>query len=134
LVVDDEEADPLLIRRRLGKGQVYFLNSWAYPGALDIDEGPGSTNCSPGLIGMIYRHIAMKARGRVWITDDRQTPGPESDHVSFSYFPQARRICLHNCDLARPHSVFLHQGTRFTEEELAPAEFRMLDAKPGVEG
>jgi hypothetical protein len=27
LVVDDEQADPLLLRRRHGKGTVYFLNS-----------------------------------------------------------------------------------------------------------
>jgi hypothetical protein len=28
LAVDDEEMEPLLLRRRVGKGTVYFLNSW----------------------------------------------------------------------------------------------------------
>ncbi|MCK5843255.1 MAG: hypothetical protein KAG97_01025, partial [Victivallales bacterium] len=58
LVVDDEMADPILLRRSLGEGKVYFLNSWNYPGALDQDYGAGATMDSPGLIGMIYRHIA----------------------------------------------------------------------------
>ncbi len=129
LVVDDEEADPLLLRRRCGKGLVYFLNSWAYPGALDIDEGPGSTLDSPGLVGMIYRHIALKARGSVWITDDRETPGLACNHIGFSFFPQAGRICLHNIDLSRPHRFFLHQAGRTDAVELAPGEFSMRQSE-----
>src|SRR5690606_26255084 len=69
LVVDDEQAAPVLLRRRLGRGWVYFLNSWAYPGAVNTDEGPGAVSHSPGLIGTIYRHIAKRCRGNVWITD-----------------------------------------------------------------
>jgi hypothetical protein len=126
LVVDDEEADPLLLRRRLGKGTVYFLNSWAYPGALDQDFGPGSNLRSPGLVGMIYRHIAKLNRGSVWMTDDGDEPGRECEFLNFSYFPDAGKICLYNVDFDKPHGAFLHYFGKTERVELGPAEFRIL--------
>ena len=126
LAVDDEQAEPLLLRRTYGRGEVYFLNSWAYPGALDADDGPGGTVGSPGLIGAIYRRIAKLSRGNVWITDDREDPGAECDYVTFSYFPEAGRICMQNADFERPHRFFLHRFGVTDEIELAPGEFRML--------
>lgn len=126
LAVDDELGEPLLLRRPYGKGQVYFLNSWAYPGALDADDGPGGTLDSPGLIGFVYRTIARLSRGNVWITDDREDPGAECDYVTFSYFPEAGRICLQNVDFDRPHRFFLHRFGVTDEIELAPGEFRMI--------
>ncbi len=130
LVVDDERADPVLLRRTLGKGTVYFLNSWAYPGALNTDEGPGATTTSHGLIGTIYRHIANRTRGHVYITDDRSQPGTECKYITFSYFPQANRICFLNIDAIHPHTLYLHQPGACEQLQLAPGEFRMLDAKP----
>ena len=132
LVVDDEQAEPLLLRRKFGKGTVYFLNSWAYPGALDADYGPGSTARSPGLIGMIYRHIAKLNRGSVWITDDRDEPGRECEYVTFSWFPDAGRICLLNVDFDKPHRFFLHHFGKTDSIELAPAEFRMMESVKGA--
>jgi hypothetical protein len=127
LVVDDEQAAPLLLRRRCGKGIVYFLNSWAYPGALDVDDGPGSTLNSPGLIGMVYRHIARENRGTVWITDDGQHTGTECEYIIFSYFPEAGKVCMLNVDFDRPHSGFLHYGGRDEPVELKAGEFRVID-------
>ncbi|MCM8769707.1 MAG: hypothetical protein NC911_08605, partial [Candidatus Omnitrophica bacterium] len=126
LAVDDEEMYPLLLRHRLGKGEVFFLNSWAYPGALDHDEGPGGTLDSPGLIGFIYRYLAELSRGQVWITDDRKHPGQECEFVAYSYFPESEVICLLNIDFKKKHSFFLHQNGYEGKIVLAPAEFRML--------
>jgi len=128
LVVDDERARPLLLRRRCGEGTVYFLNSWAYPGALTADDGPGATTDSPGLIGVIYRHIAARARGRTWITDDRVAPGRHCAFLSHSYFPESDTICLHNADFDHPHRCYLHRPGRCDAVELAPGELRMLEA------
>lgn len=127
LAVDDEEADPLVLRHQYGKGSVYFLNSWAYPGAFDQDFGPGSTRRSPGLVGMIYRHIAGRVRGNVWITDDGVEPGTECEYINFSYFPEAKKICLFNIDFQQPRGFFLHAFDKCERMELNPGEFRMMD-------
>lgn len=127
LVVDDEKAYPVLLRRKYGRGTVYFLNSWAYPGAMDQDFGPGSRSCSPGLIGMIYRYIAKLSRGHVWITDDREEPGSECEHLAFSYFPEAGKIYLYNIDFNKPHGVFLHHFGKTERFDLKPGEFRVME-------
>ena len=129
LVVDDEQAAPILIKRKLGKGTVFFLNSWAYPGAINTDEGPGARTNSNGLIGTIYRHIAQLSRGDVWITDDRNAPGHECEFVAFSHFPEANKICLLNIDANQPHRVFLHRFGQYTSVQLSPGEFRLTDAR-----
>jgi hypothetical protein len=134
LAVDDEEMRPVLLRRRCGKGTVYFLNTWAYPGATEVDEGPGATVDSPGLVGMIYRHIARTSRGHAWITDDQKDAGPECDFVCYSYFPADGKICLQNVDFKRPHRIHLHHFGKCEPIELAPGEFRILQSKKGTEG
>lgn len=126
LVIDDEEARPIVTLHRYGKGKCYFLNTWTYPGALDIDEGPGSLINSAGLPGYIYRTIANENRGYVWITDDKDKPGEECNYVAFSYFPQAGKICLLNIDFEKEHTIWLHQFGICEKITLAPAEFKML--------
>jgi hypothetical protein len=127
LVVEDEAMEPLLLRRKLGKGTVYFLNSWAYPGALDHDEGPGGTLGSTGLIGAIYAYIAKQNRGNVWMTGDGENPGPDNDYIAYSYFPEDGRICLQNIDFDRPRSGWLHHFGVRDRIELTPGEFRMIE-------
>lgn len=126
LVVDDEHARPILLRRRCGAGTVYFLNAWAYPGAMNTDEGPGARVGSKGLIGTIYQHIAAAHRGPVWITDDGQTTGEECEYIVYSYFPEDGSICVQNVDLHRPHGVFLHQDGKVQQLTLDPGEFRLI--------
>ncbi len=131
LVVEDEGGYPLLLRRRCGQGEVYFLNSWAYPGALDQDEGPGATTDSPGLIGFIYRHLAMKVRGTVWISDDGREPGNECRFIAFSYFPEDGSRCFQNVDFERSHRFYCHEGQVTRCVELLPGEFRLLNPSEG---
>lgn len=128
LVVDDEQARPVILRRKCGKGEVYFINTWCYPGALDHDIGPGSTLDSKGLVGLLYGYIAGRYRGNVWITDDRIKPGVNCDHISCSYFPDAGRICLYSVDYVNPRRCILHSFGGVTEIELAPGEFKFVDA------
>ncbi len=126
LVVDDEQANPFLLRRKHGKGTVYFLNSWAYPGAVNNDQGPGAINDSLGLVGMIYSHIAKQNRGTFWITDDGVNVGDECKYIAYSYFPESRQVCLQNVDFERPHSFFLHRKKHSEKITLAPQEFKMF--------
>lgn len=129
LAVDDEEKEPVLLRRHCGKGTVYFLNTWAYPGATDADFGPGAVNGSPGLVGYVYRHISRSVRGSVWITDDLQDAGEECNYIAYSYFPESGEICLQNIDFEHPHRCYLHRGGNHEQVSLAPAEFRIMKSK-----
>lgn len=128
LAVEDEEMKPVLFRHKLGKGTVYFLNTWSYPGATDEDYGPGATVDSPGLVGYVYRHIARQVRGKVWITDDREDAGKECEYVAYSYFPEDGRICLQNIDFKNPHTVWVHHWSAVDRVELAPGEFRFVES------
>lgn len=130
LAADDEEFQPVLLRRRLGKGQVYFLNTWAYPGATDQDFGPGAERDSIGLTGYVFRHIARQVRGAVWITDDQIDAGPECHFVSYSHYPGQGTVCLLNIDFKNPHRVFVHRSGRSEPVDLGPGEFRMIETKP----
>jgi len=126
LAIDDEYAYPIVTLHRYGKGNCYFLNTWTYPGALDMDEGPGGLMNSGGLPGYIYRAIANEHRGNVWITDDKLKPGKECDYVAFSYFPAAGKICLMNVDFENEHTIWLHQFGLCEKMTLAPMEFKMI--------
>jgi hypothetical protein len=126
IAVEDEQFTPLLIRHKLGKGTVYFLNVWEYPGALDSDVGPSATRDSVGFIGAIYRKIALETRGDTYITDDGQLPGTECQHVVYTCFPENGEICLYNIDFENPHTLHLHHGGRDDVITLAPAEFRTI--------
>jgi hypothetical protein len=135
LAADDEEFRPFILRCKSGKGEVFFINSWSYPGALNTDDGPGCTEDSKGLMGLLYGYIARISRGHVWISGpDHVTPGADCEHIVYSYFPDGGKICLQNIDFRYPRRCILHQFGDVDEIELAPAEFRMLDTvvlKPG---
>ena len=127
LAVDDEQAAPVLLRNRIGRGAVYFLNAWSYPGAFDVDRGPGSDRRSPGLVGMVYRHIARENRGTYWITDDGREPGSDCDFIAYSYFPEDGSLCLQNVDFDRPHGFHLHRADGDQQlMKLDPGEFRRI--------
>lgn len=129
LLVEDETAQPLLFRRKLGKGQVWFLNSWHYPGAFDVDDGAGSTVDSVGMVGYIYRAIASRCRGRVFITDDGVMPGAECRYITFSYFPDDGTVCLQNIDFENPRHFILHCDGKKQPTTLQGGEFRRFGLK-----
>lgn len=128
LAADDEECEPLIIKRKCGKGTVYLVTAWEYPGAMDIDEGPGAKTEPDGLMEHLYRRVAELARGHVFITDDGRQPGPECKYVACTYFPDAGKICLYNIDFERPHTIRVHEFGYVAEYTLAGGEFRMLDS------
>ena len=126
LAVHDESFTPTLMLNRYGKGKVYFLNSWEYPGALDLNAGPGAKVNSSCLIGEVYKKIARDNRGTAYITDDGISPGDSCERIVYSYFPSNGKVYLLNIDFDKPREFFLHLNGRKTKMELAPLEFRVV--------
>ncbi len=121
LILDDEQANPVVTVHRYGKGKCYFMNTWAYPGAVDNDDGPGGLTGSNGMIGAVYRMIAAEHRGTVYTTG-----GTDCAYVAYSYFPESGDICLFNVDFERAHTVTLHTPAWEREIRMNPGEFRRL--------
>ena len=127
LLVDDEQASPLLLSHKLGKGEVLFLNSWAYPGDWECDFGPGGRVGSTGLIGCVYRYLAMQTKGKVWISDPgADAPGRECDYIAYSYFPESGDICVQNVDFGKAHTFVLHAPSGEETIKLPAAVFRRI--------
>lgn len=128
VIADDEQFDPVVLHRKCGKGEVFFVNTWSYPGALDIDDGPGSYEGANGLMEPVWKYIAKRARGNVYITDDGSEPGEECKYINCTYFPDDGRICLYNIDFDHSHKIVLHQFGYQETIELEAAEFLSLDS------
>ena len=126
LAVHDETFTPTLLLNKYGKGKVYFLNSWEYPGAFDMHTGPGAKIDSPGLVGEVYKRIALDNRGTAFITDDGIAPGQNCGHITYSYFPSNGKVYLMNIDFEKPRKCFLHLNGCETELKLAPLEFKVI--------
>jgi hypothetical protein len=129
LAVDDEESDPFILRCRRGKGQVLFMNWWAYPAAANTDVGPGAEIADVGMVGYLYRYAAKLGRGNVFITGpDFENPDGDCDWILYSYFPDEGRIYLLNLDYERERKIVLHHFGDNERLTLKPAEFRIVDS------
>lgn len=126
VAVHEETYNPVLLINRYGKGKVYFLNSWEYPGALYMNEGPGVKNDSLSIIGEIYKSIALENRGTAFITDEGQSPGRNCEYISYSYFPSNGKVYILNSDFCKGHEFFLHLNGKSQKIKLKPAEFRVI--------
>ncbi len=129
LAVDDEDMRPVILRCRQGKGEVYFLNTWCYPGAVNLNNGAGALDDGKGLADYLFAFAAKQGRGHVWITgEDFENPDEECSWLVFSYFPDGGKICFLNLDYDRPHKCVLHYFGEKSFVTLQPGEFRMIDA------
>ncbi len=129
LAVDDEDMRPVILRCKSGKGEVYFINTWCYPGALNKNNGAGSFDDDRGLMDYLYEYVAMQGRGHAWITgDDFETPDEDCRWIIFSYFPDAGKICFLNLDYDNPRSCVLHYFGDKKFITLLPGEFLQIDA------
>jgi len=126
IAVHDESYAPALLLNKYGKGKVYFLNTWEYPGAMDAHSGPGAKIDSSGLVGEVYKRIALDNRGTAFITDDGIAPGQNCGHITYSYFPSNDKVYLMNIDFNQPHEFFLHvKGTK-THIKMEPLQFKII--------
>ena len=129
LAVDDEDMRPVILRCKSGKGEVYFINTWCYPGALNLNNGAGSFDDERGLMDYLYEYVAMQGRGHAWITgDDFEKPDEDCRWIVFSYFPDAGKICFLNLDYDNPHKCVLHYFGSKKFITLQAGEFLQIDA------
>ncbi len=129
LAVDDEEGEPFILRCKSGKGEVFFMNWWAYPAAANMDVGCGAEIADVGMVGYLYRYCAMLGRGNVWITGgDFENPDEDCNWILYSYFPDEGKIYLLNLDYGGERKCVLHH---FGEKEfvvLKGGEFRIVES------
>ncbi len=126
LAVDDEAMLPVIIRAKSGMGEVFFINSWCYPSAINADEGAGEYIGSDGLITTLYKYVASISHGEVYITGaGSDKPDSECNYVICSYFPEDGRIFLKNIDFTKPHTVTLNTPSGSKQVTLAPAEMHI---------
>lgn len=127
LLFEHEAGVPLLLRRKLGQGEVFFLNSWYYPGCFANEYGPFAVPDDVGMIGTVFRYIAKITRPDVYVTGiGSDEPDKECDYVNFSYFPESKTTCLFNIDFVRPHTIELHRFGKTESITLAAQEMRLL--------
>ena len=129
LAVDDEDGEPFILRCRNGRGEVFFMNWWAYPAAANMDVGCGSEVADVGMVGYLYRYCAKLGRGNVWITGrDFENPDEDCGWILYSYFPDEGKVYLLNLDYAKARSCVLQQFGDKDFLTLAPGEFRIVDS------
>ncbi len=123
VLYDHESCAPLLLRIPSGKGEVWFLNSWFYPGAFHHEYGASAVPGDTGLVGDMLKFLAKSVRGRAYITETgSDDPGAECDYVNVSFFPEDGRACLFNVDFEKPHTVDFHFDGRVKTVTLAPQQ------------
>ncbi len=129
LAVDDEEADPFILRCHNGKGQVLFMNWWAYPAAANMDVGCGAEIKDVGMVGYLYQYAAKLGRGNVYITgEDFENPDEDCSWIVYSYFPDEGKIYLLNLDYKNERKCVLQQFGDKDFLTLKPGEFRIMDS------
>ncbi|MBQ1345255.1 MAG: hypothetical protein IIY62_02735 [Kiritimatiellae bacterium] len=129
LAVDDEDGEPFILRCRNGRGEVFFMNWWAYPAAANMDVGCGSEVADVGMVGYLYRYCAKLGRGNVWITGrDFENPDEDCGWILYSYFPDEGKVYLLNLDYAKARSCVLQQFGDKDFLTLEPGEFRIVDS------
>ena len=129
IAVDDERMRPVIVRCRRGKGEVFFVNTWAYPAMVNEDCGPGLEPGGRGMMSRLYAYVAKLSRGHTWITGpDFENPDEDCRWIVQSYFPDAGRICFLNLDYEHERKCVLHWFGEKDLVTLKPGEFRLMDA------
>ena len=129
LAVDDEEGEPFILRCRNGKGEVFFMNWWAYPAAANMDVGCGAEVADVGMVGYLYRYAAKLGRGNVYITGgDFENPDEDCGWILYSYFPDEGKVYLLNLDYERERRCVLQQFGDKDFITLKSGEFRIVES------
>ena len=129
LAVDDEESEPFILRCKRGKGEVFFMNWWAYPAAANMDVGCGAEVKDVGMVGYLYQYAAKLGRGNVYITgEDFENPDEDCGWILYSYFPDEGKVYLLNLDYARERKCVLQQFGDKDFITLKPGELRIVES------
>ena len=129
LAVDDEEAKPVIVRCKSGKGEVFFVNTWCYPSVANADEGAGEYIGSDGLMTTLYKYVASISRGDVYMASAKggDLPDKECEYVICSYFPDEKKVYLKNIDFTHPHTFRLSAFGKWQYVTLDPKEMKIIE-------
>jgi len=126
LVLDHEALQPVLQRNKIGKGEVYFMNTWYYPGYYTGDMGTGAKE-DENLVSFIWRRLAKENRGTVYMTEvGSDEPGKECTYLNLSHFPLNGKTMLFNVDFVKSHTVDLHRNGKTETVTLKPSEMKIV--------
>ena len=129
LAVDDEDAEPFILRCKNGKGEVLFMNWWSYPAAANMDVGCGAEVKDVGMVGYLYQYAAKLGRGNVFITGrDFENPDDDCSWILYSYFPDEGKVYMLNLDYENARSCVLQQFGDKDFITLEPGEFRIIES------
>ena len=129
LAVDDEDAEPFIVRCKSGKGEVFLMNWWGYPAVANMDVGCGAEIADVGMVGYLYQYVAKLGRGNVWITgQDFENPDEDCGWIVYSYFPDEGKVYMLNLDYERERKCVLQQFGDKDFITLKPAELRIIDS------
>ena len=118
---------PFCVRIPSGKGEVWLLNSWQYPGAYASEFGATAVEGDVGSVGAVWQCLARSARGTTYVTEcGTDRPGDECAYVNWAEYPDEGLVLLANLDLTRPHTFDLHRNGKTERVTLAPKELRRL--------
>ena len=127
LAYQDEQFLPFLLKNRVGKGEVWFINSWEHPGVFDIEWSPSADRRQHGFFEAVTTAIARKVRGNCYITDDGKNVGESCKNISFAYYPSNHKCYILNCDFDTPQKIYLHYNGKMQLLYLKAAEFKIIN-------
>lgn len=123
----------VLYRLPSGKGEVWFINSWYYPGAYAHSYGNGAPEGSLGFVEDILREMARRSRGAAYVTEcGTDAPGAECKYVNWSYYPSTKEVLLFNVDFEKSHALDLHFSGKTEKIVLKPQELLRRRAADGI--
>jgi hypothetical protein len=120
LVYEKETREPILIRRKMGRGYAYLLTTWDYPG-------------HPGLLAFVrevIRSLAERQPQPARVEADAQV-----QWFDYETGPHSRRIALLNTDWRRriPTQIArISVGRHTTPWDVFPLKIRLVDVRKGV--
>ena len=105
---------PVVLTQSKGKGQVYLLLTWEYPGHAGVDP----------LYRELLRHLADKVKQNVTISalPDRER---DVDYIAFATYPG--KAFFLNTDCVSVRSVMVHVDGKSETLTLLPTEIRIVE-------
>ena len=109
-VVGTVDGKPFLVKQKHGKGEVWLLLSWGYPGKESLADGYRA----------ILGNLADRFKGDVYLSAE----GDTLDYLSYAVYDD--RVYLLNLDCIGPRSFVLHLNGKEQALTLEPAEMKTI--------
>jgi len=107
---------PLIIEHSFGKGHVFLLATWEYPGGKDSEK-----TTMEKVVSEVLRSIVKKNRGDIFITEkNSDKPELNCEAIAWTNFPASRQVSLINTDMDHSHVIDVHLKGKIQTIEIKP--------------